>query len=63
MKKIVFGCCMFCAFIGIAIAACSEDCLAITKSGYYVALNDDVYNEMQASVENGDKEKISFLLA
>ena len=59
--KYVAACCAF-LFTGAAIAACPADKTAITKPGYFGAVNPDVYREMNSAIEAKDKAGLSSLL-
>lgn len=43
-------------------AACSEGITAVTKSGFYAALNQNDYSKMQNAVENGNEDVIKNLV-
>ena len=48
---------------GSVFAACPHDNAAISKSGYYGAVNPDAYREMEGAILSKDKAKLSALLA
>lgn len=41
---------------------CSPDSFAVTKPGYFGAVNDNVYADMEWAIEKGDEHKLSALL-
>lgn len=43
-------------------AACSQGVVAVTKPGYYAALNSAAYTKMYDAVENGDKDALDKLV-
>jgi hypothetical protein len=49
--------------IAIAYAQCPADKIAITKPGFYGAINTDKYNEMDAAMKKNDKDKIRSMMA
>jgi hypothetical protein len=59
--KYLAGCCF--AFItASAFAECPTDKVAVTRSGYYGALNHDAYGEMDQAIRLKDKATLSSLL-
>jgi len=51
------------AFSASAFAACPQGKVAISKPGYYGAVNPDVYRDMDRAIQSEDKAKLSSLLA
>lgn len=46
-----------------AFAACPQDKVAISKPGFYGAVNPDVYRDMDSAIQSKDKAKLSSLLS
>lgn len=60
--KLVAICCTL-LLADSVIAACPQHSVAITKPGYYGAVNPDVYREMDSAIQAKDKAKLSSLIA
>ncbi|MCB1927456.1 MAG: hypothetical protein KDH17_05405 [Rhodocyclaceae bacterium] len=54
--------CFLSAFAGAAIAACVEGEAAISKPGYYGAVNTEVYGEMDGAISSRNTARLSSLL-
>lgn len=60
--KFLAGCICTLWLSASAFAECAPDKAAVTKSGYYGALNRDAYGEMDQALRSKDKAAVSSLL-
>ncbi|MBS4095833.1 MAG: hypothetical protein KGZ83_03230 [Sulfuricella sp.] len=62
MKRTFIATCFAVLFANTAFAACPAENVAVTKPGFFGALNPEIYGEMDDALRNNNKPKLTSLI-